>query len=82
MKRMIAAWMIGMIAGSALAVPVKVAVLDFEDRTGMAPDELLGGVIRPGLWREKAWTCWPGISSGWNRSCWWTGATSSTRWSN
>jgi len=53
MKRMIAAWMIGMIAGSALAVPVKVAVLDFEDRTGMAPDELLGGVIRPGALAGK-----------------------------
>ena len=44
-----------MMLGATLAVaePIRVAVLDFEDKTGLRPDALLGGAIRPGAVADK-----------------------------
>lgn len=44
----------GILATAAwAAAPIKVALLDFEDLTGLPSDPLLGGTIRPGALAEK-----------------------------
>ena len=52
-KQMITALLMWMSALAGWAQPVKVAILDFEDRTGMTSDELLGGTIKPGALADK-----------------------------
>ncbi len=51
----IAVWM-GVLLGAGLALaqtPARVAVLEFQDQTGMRPDALQGGAIAPGAMAEK-----------------------------
>ena len=52
-KQMIAAMLMLTATLAAWAEPVKVAILDFEDRTGMTSDALLGGTIKPGALADK-----------------------------
>lgn len=52
-KHMMAAVLMMMPALAGWAQPVKVAVLDFEDRTGQASDALLGGAIKSGALADK-----------------------------
>ncbi|OGV42587.1 MAG: hypothetical protein A2X46_04800 [Lentisphaerae bacterium GWF2_57_35] len=40
-------------AVSVLAAPFRVALMDFEDQTGVRPDEKLGGAIQPGALAAK-----------------------------
>ena len=51
----IAVWM-GVLFGAGLAwaqTPARVAVLEFQDQTGMRPDALQGGAIAPGAMADK-----------------------------
>lgn len=52
-KTMIAAVLVMIPVLTGWTEPVKVAVLDFEDRTGQASDALLGGAIKPGALADK-----------------------------
>jgi hypothetical protein len=52
MKKTVIAVMMVM-AATAFAAPVRVALLDFDDQTGMRPDEQLGGAIQPGALADK-----------------------------
>jgi hypothetical protein len=52
-KQMIAAMLMLTATLTAWTEPVKVAILNFEDRTGLASDALLGGVIKPGALADK-----------------------------
>lgn len=40
-------------ATTTMAAPIRVALLEFDDKTGIAPEERLGGAIRPGALAEK-----------------------------
>lgn len=51
-KLMTACWMLTAVAAWA-AAPIKVALLDFEDLTGLPSDPSLGGAIRPGALAGK-----------------------------
>ena len=53
MKRFLWTCALSLSAVVALAEPVRVAVLDFDDKTGLKSDPLLGGAIGPGGIAEK-----------------------------
>jgi hypothetical protein len=53
MKNLIAGFLVAAAAAVADAAPLRVAVLDFEDATGMRSDERMGGAIAPGAMAEK-----------------------------
>jgi hypothetical protein len=53
MKKLMFALMLAAGCTAATAAPLRVAVLDFEDATGMKSDERLGGDIAPGAMAEK-----------------------------
>ncbi len=53
MKRMVAMCASGMLAMTAEAAPLRVALVDFEDQAGMEADARLGGAIIPGALAEK-----------------------------
>ena len=52
MKKILCAMLV-MAAASCWAEPFRVVLMDFDDQTGMKPDELLGGGIKPGALAAK-----------------------------
>ncbi|MFH0880184.1 MAG: PEGA domain-containing protein [Lentisphaerota bacterium] len=52
MKKMLFFVLLSM-AGVCMAEPFRVALMDFDDQTGMKPDEMLGGAILPGALAAK-----------------------------
>lgn len=53
MKRLVAAVVVAFCAGAGVAAPIRVALLDFDDQTGAAPEAALGGALRPGSLVQK-----------------------------
>jgi hypothetical protein len=53
MKMRLMMFVLLMSATAAWAAPYRVALMDFEDQTGMKPDAMLGGAINPGALAAK-----------------------------
>lgn len=53
MKTKVAAWSVMLAAMCAMAAPVRVVVVDFENQTGQRADALLGGTINPNALASK-----------------------------